>query len=93
MEIRLATIVRGLTVGAIYTNALNLAHNHKELSSAVTLMSTDIDGITDGVRAINETWINYLEVGFGIYLLATLVGKAAFLVALPLLGMIFFCNF
>lgn len=89
MEIRLATMVRGLTVGAVYASALDLADNHKELNSAVTLMSTDIDGISSGIKAMNEMWINYLEVAFGIYLLATLVGKAAFLVAVPVLGM--FC--
>lgn len=43
-------------------------------------MTTDIETIKTGLPLLQDTWINFIELGIGIYLLSRTVGKAAFLV-------------
>lgn len=43
-------------------------------------MTTDIETIEAGLPLLQDTWINFIELGIGIYLLSRTVGKAAFLV-------------
>ena len=60
--------------------------------AAITLMSTDIDGIGYGVMRMHEIWANLLELCLAIYLLELQVGLACFLVAVPAIGMLPFRN-
>lgn len=71
---------------AILAKPFDLAQGQDELSAAVTLMSTDIDGVVDGLPVLHEVWIYTLEFGLGLYLLSTMVRAAAFLVAIPTFG-------
>ena len=79
---QLITGIRGALVGLIYKKALSLrAYTDME---ALTLMSTDIDGMVSGFRALHDLWACCLEIGIGIYLLYREVGPACFLVFIPI---------
>ena len=86
MTYRLATLIRGVLVGAIIAKTLVLPHTAEGRAAAVTLMSTDIELIVGGVPMLHETWIRVLELCAGIYLLSTVAGRASFLVFFPTLG-------
>lgn len=85
MNSRFATIIRGMLMTAILAKPFSLPQKQSELAGAVTHMSTDMDGIVIGLPFLHELWINCCEFGIGLYLLATMVGAAAFLVAVPTL--------
>lgn len=72
-------------MAAIVAKALTLPHNHIQRGSAVTLMTTDIENIATGIPLLQDTWINFIELGIGIYLLSRTVGKASFLVCVSTL--------
>ena len=86
MNYRLATLFRGILVGAIIAKTLVLPYTSDQRSAAVTLMSTDIELIVGGIPLLHETWIRVAELGVGIYLLSTAVGAASFLVFFPTIG-------
>lgn len=52
-------------------------------SAAVTLMSTDVDGVASGLQKIHDIWASVVELGLGVYLLQRQVGAACFLVLIP----------
>lgn len=52
-------------------------------SAAVTLMSTDIEGVASGLQKIHDIWASVIELGLGVYLLQRQVGTACFLVLVP----------
>lgn len=83
---RMITMTRGILVSAIFKKTLSLDSSHTKNSAAVTLMSTDIDGIARGLAVVHDIWASLVELGLGIYILVTVVGKAAFLVVMPTLG-------
>ncbi|KJZ71929.1 hypothetical protein HIM_08685 [Hirsutella minnesotensis 3608] len=81
---RMITMLRGVLVSAIFKKSLRLRQSDKaNESAAVTLMSTDIDGIEGGLDQFHDIWASVLELALGVYLLATIVGGASFLVVLP----------
>lgn len=52
-------------------------------AAAVTLMSTDIDGIASGLQSTHDIWASVIELGLGVYLLERQVGVACFLILVP----------
>lgn len=68
------TSFRGAAVSIIYVKLLSLHEGDYEDSSAVTLMSTDVDRIAACLIDLYESWARVLEVGIGIYLLARQMG-------------------
>ncbi|KAE9377881.1 putative ABC multidrug transporter [Stipitochalara longipes BDJ] len=50
---------------------------------AITLMSTDIDGIANGIKDLHEIWANVFELGVAVYLLQRQIGSACFLAVIP----------
>lgn len=83
MNYRLVTLVRGMLVGAIFAKLLRLPYSSAERSAAVTLMSTDIEGIARGLPMLHELWVRVLELVLGIYLLSRLIKEACLLVFIP----------
>lgn len=86
LSFRLVTLARGVLVSEILAKSLRLEYIEAGKQSALSLMSTDIDSLVTGLPDLHETWISFVEVGIGTYLLTTVVGKASFLVVMPLLG-------
>lgn len=80
------TQVRGVLTALIFEKTLRLNHSEAQQAAAVTLMSTDIDGIATGLPELHNVWGNFVEIAIGIYLLARTVGRAAFVAVFPALG-------
>lgn len=75
---RMATMVRGTLVGAIYRQTLEVAVNGLDESAAVTLMSSDVERICQAILPIHNVWPSPLEIGLAIWLLQKEVGFALF---------------
>ncbi|EQL02449.1 ABC transporter, transmembrane domain, type 1 [Ophiocordyceps sinensis CO18] len=81
---RIITRLRGLLVSAIFDKTIKLkASDTANKLAAMTLMSTDIDGLENGLAYFHDIWASIIELALGIYFLAMLVGGASFLVVLP----------
>ena len=65
---------RGALVSLIYSRTLMLQADIYNESAAVTLMSTDIDRISNSLEDIHETWARAIEVAIGIWLLERQLG-------------------
>lgn len=58
----------------LYDKTLMLKHGTYDESSAVTLMSTDIDRIVFCLEELNECWSRMIEIGIGLPLLTRQLG-------------------
>jgi ATP-binding cassette subfamily C (CFTR/MRP) protein 1 len=67
---------RGATASVIYTAALSSSSKYNQMT-AVTLMSTDIDRLWQGMHNVVEFWARLLEVSIGIWLLWRQLGPVA----------------
>ncbi|KAJ5280064.1 hypothetical protein N7478_005436 [Penicillium angulare] len=76
MAYRLVTSARGCLVSIIFAKTLDLSVTALDESVAVTLMSTDVQSICDGLTTINDFWAVPIELGIAIYLLARQLGVA-----------------
>ncbi|TQW01447.1 ATP-binding cassette transporter [Cordyceps javanica] len=74
---------RGILISAIFDKTLRLEHHQAKKLAAVTLMSTDTDGVAQNVRTLYEFVANLLELVVGLAILATRVGPACVLLLLP----------
>lgn len=79
----LITLIRGTLVSAIYDKTLQLSHEQLKKSAAVTLMSTDINGVETVLIKFHEIWGRLCELLVGLYILYTIIGPAAFLILIP----------
>lgn len=86
-EYRLVTCIRGVLIAAIYDKMLRLKVDDLENSAAVTLMSTDVDGIEQLISMAYESWTCVIQLALGIWLLYRFVGPACFLIFIPTLCM------
>ncbi|KAJ6788261.1 hypothetical protein PWT90_02398 [Aphanocladium album] len=71
---RFKTMFRGASVGLIYDKALQTRDGVYDESAAVTLMSTDVDQITECLTELNECWARAIEVALGVSMLAKQLG-------------------
>ena len=71
---RFITMFRGATVALIYNHALLIQDGLYDESTAITLMSTDVDRIALTLTSLNECWARLIEVAIGILLLARQLG-------------------
>jgi ATP-binding cassette, subfamily C (CFTR/MRP), member 1 len=76
-QYRFLTMVRGCLVSAIswQTARLNI-QAISDPKAAVTLMSTDIERITDGLRSLHDFWACTIQICVGLYLLQKQMGVA-----------------
>lgn len=68
LHLRNMAKIRGLLVGAVYQKLTTVATARHE-NAAVTLMSTDVERVTQGLRVFHEAWANVVEVGIAVWLL------------------------
>lgn len=71
---RFKVMFRGASVSLIYDKALQTRDGVYDESAAVTLMSTDVDQITECLTELNECWARAIEVTLGVSLLAKQLG-------------------
>ena len=74
---RAATIMRGSLIPCIYKKTLNLETSEVNPAAALTLVSTDIETIKDGIVFLHELWASPIEVAIAIYLLKRQMGAAS----------------
>lgn len=55
-------------------------------SAALSLMSTDLDGMGLGVTHIHELWSSLIAVGAGVYVLSIFVGPGCVFSLIPICG-------
>ncbi|KAJ6119541.1 P-loop containing nucleoside triphosphate hydrolase protein [Penicillium sp. IBT 18751x] len=73
---RLITMVRGSLVTMIFDKTLRMSTSAISDATAVTLMSTDIERIGEGLLDIHEVYGNFIEVVIALGLLARLLNVA-----------------
>lgn len=69
--------LRGGLVSLIYQKTLDLSIIAIEEEAALTLMSTDVERITQSVTNLNNTWAALVQVGVTLYLLYTSLGAGS----------------
>ena len=69
-------MIRGSLVSAIYDKTMEISITALENSQAVSLMSTDIQRIVDGLKFIHEIWANLLQIAVATWLLSIQIGVA-----------------
>jgi hypothetical protein len=84
MSCRFSVRLRGALISAIFHKALALRAEQAERSEAMTLMSTDVEGIVTGATLFYDVCAAAIELIFGLYFLSTVVGKAALLSIFPI---------
>ena len=73
---RCLTKIRGGLITLMYTKTIDLSLTALDESSALTLMSADVEMITKSLFAFHDLWAALIEVGIAIYLLYILLGIA-----------------
>ncbi|KAG0653052.1 abc multidrug transporter B [Hyphodiscus hymeniophilus] len=71
---RFITMFRGGMVSLIYERTLTLREGGVDDSSAVSLMSNDVDQIAFGLEELNEVWSRLIEIAIGVPLLTLKLG-------------------
>lgn len=74
-------MMRGALAAKVYSKVNEKSIMDVDDSTALTLMSADVERVTNGLNLIHETWAGVIEVVVGIYLLHLQIGLSA-LVAL-----------
>ncbi len=69
-------MIRGSLVTAIYRKTTEISITALDNSAAVTLMSTDVERIVNGLRMIHEFWANLIQVSVASWLLQHELGVA-----------------
>jgi ABC-type multidrug transport system fused ATPase/permease subunit len=68
------TMVRGILVTMLYKKASSLSLNEADPANSLTLMSADVERITNGWQTMHEIWGNTCEIGLAIFLLERQLG-------------------
>ncbi|KAJ6783517.1 hypothetical protein PWT90_02048 [Aphanocladium album] len=80
---QIMTSVRGILVGAIYHKTLRLGADELANAAAVTLMSTDVNGVERLITLSYESWARLLEIGSGIGILGKFIGPSCVFTLIP----------
>lgn len=73
---RAITMARGGLVSMMFDKTSSVKADAADPASSLTLMSADIERITNGWTTMHEVWANPIEVGLAIYLLERQLGAA-----------------
>jgi ABC-type multidrug transport system fused ATPase/permease subunit len=68
------TMVRGILITMLYKKATCLTLTDTDPANSVTLMSADVERITQGWQTMHEIWANSVEIALAIYLLERQLG-------------------
>lgn len=71
---RCLTTIRGGLVTLMYTKTIDLSITALDESSALTLMSADVETITTSLFSFHDLWASFVEVGIAVYLLYIQLG-------------------
>lgn len=63
-------MIRGSLVTLVYDKSLNISSNVSDAGKVLTIMSTDIDGVSSAGEMFHETWAMFMELVIGMVLLA-----------------------
>jgi ATP-binding cassette subfamily C (CFTR/MRP) protein 1 len=63
-------------VSAIYDKTMEISITALENSQAVSLMSTDLQQIVDGLKFVHELWANVIQIAVATWLLSREIGVA-----------------
>lgn len=69
--------MRGAVIPMIYRKTLRLNSSDANPAAALTLISTDIEVITQGIVQMHDVWATLVEIGLATWLLARQVKQAA----------------
>lgn len=78
---RAITMARGGLVSMMFAKTSSLKADSADPATSLTLMSADIERITNGWQTMHEIWANLIEIALAIYLLERQLGAAC---AVPL---------
>lgn len=84
---RFITLLRGSLVSLVLQKCLRLPVGSSGSASAVTHMSTDIQGIAMALEQFHDTWASLVELGVGVFMLSRFVHGATFLIVIPTIGL------
>lgn len=70
------TMLRGGLVTLMYTKTIDLSLTALDESSALSLMSADVEMIMSSLRSFHDIWAAFIEFGIAIYLLYNQLGVA-----------------
>ena len=73
---RSITMARGGLISMLFAKTSLLKSDDVDPSVSLTLMSADIERITNGWQTMHEIWANIIEIGVAIYLLERQLGAA-----------------
>ncbi|KAF4950152.1 hypothetical protein FSARC_13295 [Fusarium sarcochroum] len=73
---RFVMVIRGSLVLAVYNKTTELRMPTDGDSSALTLMSTDVERITRGILDLHEYWANMIQIALSCWLLQRELGSA-----------------
>lgn len=76
LTFRAITMARGGLISMLFAKSSTLENGAVEPGASLTLMSADIERITNGWQMMNEIWANSIEIAVAIYLLARQLGVA-----------------
>ncbi|KAJ3481004.1 hypothetical protein NLG97_g7928 [Lecanicillium saksenae] len=80
---QIMTSIRSVLIGSIYHKSLKLDEGELGNAAAVSLMSTDVNGVERLITLCYESWARLLEVGAGIAILGKFIGPSCLLVLIP----------
>lgn len=83
---RMVTKLRGGLVALIYDKVLHLSIEETSNNAAVTLMSTDIQGIAGALPMLHDLWASFIEIGIAVWLLERQIGVACVISAVTAFG-------
>lgn len=73
---RLFTMLRGALVSIIYAKTIDISITALDESGSMTLMSADVERITQSFSLIHDTWATVVEVGIAVFILEQQLGLA-----------------
>lgn len=83
---RAITMVRGGLISLLYRKATDLSITAVDPVASLTLMSADIERISNGWQTMHEIWANLVEIGIAIYLLERQLGVACLIPVATAIG-------
>lgn len=70
-------MIRGVIAARVFNKVNERSITNVDDSSALTLMSSDVERIMTGLNVIHETWANIIEAAIGIILLEQQISHTA----------------
>lgn len=86
MNSHLVAKIRGALIPLIVKKTLVVPRATVNESAAVTLMSTDVEGILAGIPEVHAVCGSYLDVGIGFYILSRMREESAPAILLCVIG-------